>query len=714
MGKLFEELRRRKVFRVAAVYAVVAWLLIEVTSTILPTFDAPAWVNQTVTLLLILGFPITLIMAWAYEVTPEGIKPDFGTQAKAQVPAQQNQLLIYATFALVLLVAGFQFADLFMVDTESTQLTDLNTDERVRRSNLLLGPLNSVPGFPFRTSVALSPDGSRLAYTTSSEDQTQLHIRELDQLESRTLGTPFDFFSSEIAFSPDGEWLTYKDGRDLKKISVLGGAGQSIAEDVVANGPGHSWADDETIYLTTIGRDIVHVPASGGTAQPLNIPRISSNSSEGELLYWPSPLPGTSALLFTRFVAPGAVDETGIVELFDIATNESQLLIQNAYNATYSPSGHIAFMRSGSLWAVPFDLDSRRIIGAETLLIEGIDGVGALGFATYSFSRSGDLVYLPGKNTDISGLRQSILAWVDRRGEETALEMVPQSIATPRLSPDGSRVALSISSQGGNSEQNIWSYELDRGTFSRITFTTYAWYPLWSPDGSRLVYYTLGGISSVNSNGIGEIDVLVSKPDSDIFLWQPTSFTPDGTQLLYQEPSSGSWDMHSLSMAPEHVSTPLFNSGFEEQSGAISPNGRWIAYATNETGELEVYVRPFPDIESDKWLVSQDGGGDPQWAADTGELFYRKQLDGDEGIETYAVAVSSVGEFSANTPQLLFTSAHRYGETNSYSVAADGQRFMMLKPVADEDAGPVAVDTNLVLVENFAAELRRLAPPFPQ
>lgn len=154
-------------------------------------------------------------------------------------------------------------------------------------------------------------------------------------------------------------------------------------------------------------------------------------------------------------------------------------------------------------------------------------------------------------------------------------------------------------------------------------------------------------------------------------------------------------------------------SEFLTQGGVISPNGHWLAYVTLETGRNEVYLRPWPDVDSNRWPISSGGGSDPQWAADTGELFYRNNTE--DGIETWAVSVANEGDFEADIPELLFTSDHlEMDGGSSYSVAANGQRFLMLKPVADEDAEPVALDTNLVLVENFAAELRRLVRAIAQ
>ena len=718
---LVDKLKRHKIFRVAVVYAIVAWVLMQISSDVLPALQTPQWAVSFVTVLLLLGFPIALVLAWAFELTPDGVKADSGVQSTLTTANSTDRKLIYAILGLVVIGMGFQIVDRFLLDSGSNQSAisisseqasgSITPNERVRRAIIPLGPMTSsqLPFNDLRTSLSLSPDGSRLAYTSFSNGQMQLHLRELDQLESRTLGPPLDNPAfSPLVFSPDGQWLAYVDGAgSLRKISVSGGGVQTITEDVSILG--FDWAEDDTLVFTGTNFRLGRVSASSGPVQLLD---ITTDSSGVETHHYAQFLPGLNTVLFTRLAFVSEEGQIMTVELFDTRTNESRLLIQNAAHATYSPTDHIVFMRESSLWAVPFDSDNQQISGAEVRLIEGIHGIEGSGAATYTLSSSGDLVYLPGENTESSFLQKSTLSWVDRSGNETSLEMVPQAYRTPRLSPDGNRVALTVYLVGEFSD--IWSFELDRGTLSRITFSPHVWSPIWSPDGNRLMYDTSEGIRSINSTGIGKPETLLTVPSELISGRSLTAFTADGTELLYSEGGRGpdiitASGIHKLSLAPEHTTSPVIVSDFIEEGGIISPDGHWLAYVTEETGRNEVYLRPWPDIDSNKWQISTGGGGDPQWAADTGELFFRNRTE--DGIETWTVTLATEGEFNASIPELLFTSDHLYFDMpGNYSVAADGQRFMMLKPVAEEDLEPVAIDTNLVLVENFAAELRRRVP----
>ena len=729
MGSLFQELKRRNVFKVGAAYAVIAFVLAQVAQLALETFGTPDWVLQTIVLLLGLGFPIALVLAWAYELTPGGIKSDTGVQSAQTSTNSTDRKLIYAILGLVVIGMGFQLADRFNADVDSSipiAITDsqatsaANASERVRRTIIPLGPMTSSGlTIDLRTSLSLSPDGTRLAYTSFTEGKMQLHVRELNQLQSRPIGPPLDSpnFSS-LVFSPDGESLAFFHEGRLKSLALNGGQVQTIAEDTL--NVSLDWFTDDALLFVSRNFGVSRVDASSGVVQELITPTLGTDA-----YFWPRFLPGTNVFLYTR--VPNLLRSTESstaqsVELFDKQTDESRLLIQNAANATYSTTGHLVFIREGSLWAVPFDRENLQIDGTEVKLIDGIDGVDRGGLSIYTLSKNGDLLYLPGEGAEFGVIRNSTVSWVARNGEETPLEMRPQGYESPTLSPDGNQLALIIRLPSLTSD--LWNYDLGRGTLSRITFSGSVQSPLWSPTGDRLVFDTPQGIQAINSTGIGSPEVLLAVPNSFFISRRATAFTPDGAGLLYSEMRYGGGlviltDINQLSLAPEQTTQEVMASEFLTEGGVISPNGRWLAYVTFETGQNEVYLRPWPDVDSNRWPISSGGGSDPQWAADTGELFYRNNTE--DGIETWAVSVATEGDFEAGIPELLFTSDHleKVGASVSsvggaYSVAANGQRFLMLKPVADEDAEPVAVDTNLVLVDNFAAELRRLVPASTQ
>jgi hypothetical protein len=305
LGKLIAELKRRKVFRVAAVYAVVSWVLIQVADTVLPALQMPDWTVSFVTVLFMLGFPIAVILAWAFEATPDGIRADASAPTIQSIGQTSDQKLIYSILVLVIALGAFQVADRFLFNSQPSQNTGVaaSSNAQVRRSILPLGLMNYSEGgvHASRTTLSLSPDGSRLAYTAHSDGKIQLYIRELDQLESRPLGIPFDNREpTSLAFSPDGEALAYYDGQDLKKVSVSGGGTQTIAAGLAssffAKLRGLDWAEDNTIVLEDSGGRLLRISATSGAGQTIDIPPLGSLS---EFHAQPDVLPGGDAMLFT-------------------------------------------------------------------------------------------------------------------------------------------------------------------------------------------------------------------------------------------------------------------------------------------------------------------------------------------------------------------------------------------------------------------------------
>ncbi len=713
MRKLYEELKRRKVFRIAAVYAVVAWLIIQVTDVVLPTFGAPEWINQTIILLLVLGFPVALVFAWAFELTPDGIRADSDKQTTLGRQSGSDQKLIYAILVLVLFVVGLQITDRTELDADSaqavassanTQALNLNTlNDRVVRSNLIV---RTAVSRGMRVEMSLSPDGYQMAYMAHSEEnELRLELRSLGHLEPRVLGRPFENQNRiwPVAFSPDGRWIAAVDGGKLKMVSVTAGAEQQVPADLPLGDLGLSWLDNETL-LVFLNSTFGMLSASGGEVQSPDISSIYPANSE--VRSWARGLPDGKSVIFTRWKFPDGAHKTGTVELFDLETNETQRLLSNAYNATFSPTGHLVFMRDSSLWGVPFDLESRNIQGDAALLIDNVARIEIPGIAFYTLSKSGNLVYVTG-NSVYFAEQKSTLAWVDRAGNETPLDMVAQIYNTIRLSPDENRVAVSIRDEN-SIVSDVWSYEFDRGTLSRITFSSLVDGHVWSEDGKRLIYGSRDGILSVSASGIGDVEMLLPTQLEGAQIMSPNTISRDGKHLLYSIANAEDADIFSLSLGAEHHPGILLQTEFYESRASLAPNGRWVAYVSDETGRNEVYVRTFPDIETGKWQVSTSGGIDPQWADGTGELFYRHETE--SGTETYAVNVGSEDEFSASPPQLLFTSNHLSSRANSYATSADGQRFLMKKPIADENTPMRGAPTNLVLVENFGAELQRLLP----
>jgi len=713
MGSLFQEIKRRKVFRVAAIYAVVAWVLIQVADTIAPLMNLPESAPGLVLFMLIILFPIALFLAWAYEVTPDGVRADTGVQAANTPVNSTDRKLIYAILVLVLLVAGFQVTDRFFLQGESNTIAvdgsalenSGSASDLSRRFLIDIGVTQPITGPGVIAEIALSADGRRLVYGVQRpQEPVQLYIQELDQLEARQL--PGTEFASTPFFSPDGEWIGFGSGFGsggaLSKISIQDGPPQLLA-DSGRPGTGGFWsADDTIIYPSNIddGIRLQRLPATGGVPEPVEADR---GNSAGHT--WPWLLPDEDALLYSVRPAGGLIRD-GRVDLLIQSTGNVKTLIQNGYNARYVPTNHIAFMRAGSLWAVPFDLDRLETIGPEVLVIQAVHTSSVRGNAAYAISDDGLLIYLPGEDVGDVNSEPETLVWVDRNGNEEELSL-RRDYRSPSVSPDGQRIAVA-SEENGN--YDIWVYDLVRDNLSRLTFDEGLDHvPLWTPDGERIVFSSQrddGGLWWQAADGSGRAESLLT----GAAFARPTSFTPDGSQLVYDYEG----DLYLLTLSSDSPPEILLQTDFTEARSVISPDGRWIAYESDRTGQVEIYVGAFPDVEEGGlWLISNQGGHRPKWSPDGREIFYI----GTDGLTTvWSAQVETETSFQHDTPVLLFSGNYLRslgGNGGAFDVSIDGTRFLLtlsdfLTPSTESSI------THLVAVENWFAELKRLAPPDPQ
>ena len=704
MGKLFDELKRRKVFRVAGVYAVVAWVLIQVANNLVPALQLPAWTNSFIVLLLLIGFPIAIILAWAYEVTPDGIRSDAAAQTQQLLnQSAAVQPINYIILGIVLLVAGFQIADRFLgadqsvPDSAGNAVTTAASDSTLsRRFAINIGNTAPVPGPWTNAQIALSADGSKLVYSVARPElgAQYLYLKNLDQLQERELfaGVAYSPF-----FSPDGEWVGFAQGAaSLFKVSISGGAPQSLAEDN-RPGTGGFWSVDGTIFHTSFSDlQLGRSSENGGAPSPLGI----NEENSGSVQSWPYLLPGDDALLYT--VASPVDVRDGRIDLLVQSTGEVRTIIQNGYNARYVPTGHIVFVRAAALWAVPFDAERLQTTGPERPVIQGIQASTTRGITPYAFSDDGLLVYLPGGETN-AFTQETTLVWVDRDGNEETLPEV-RNFGRWAVSPDGRQLAVSIVAEGGN--EDIWVYDLTRQTLSRLTFDDATdRNPAWTPDGERIVFASSrdgGGLWWQAADGTGAAERLLVDDEN---LLAPYAFTPDGAQLLYWSNS----DIYTLTPGAEVPSQPLIQSEFNTHRPDISPDGRWLAYQSNETGRAEIYVRPFPNIDEGKWQISSAGGQSPKWSPNGLELFFSRPSESvDNGVWVAQRDSADAVQFSA--PVRAFTGSDAVvSRERTFDISADGSRFLL--PSTPEVEAQETEVTFLVAVENWFAELKRLAPP---
>jgi serine/threonine-protein kinase len=547
--------------------------------------------------------------------------------------------------------------------------------------------------------LALSPEGRTFVYNTVGG----LYLRDLSALEARLIpGTEAPLMNP--FFSPDGQSIAYFDG-GLKRIRVTGGAPSVICEAAVPFGA--SWGADNFILFGQ-PEGIMRVSADGGA------PELVIRANEGEVLDGPQLLPGGDWVLFsvTRASGESRWDQADIV-VQSIDTGERSIILAGGSDARYLSSGHLTFARANVLFAVAFDVASRRVRGAPVSVLQGLVRAGnpslQTAAANYAVADDGTLVYL-----DIGSFARlgwpGTLVWVDRAGREEDLGIPPCAYDYPRLSPDGTRVAVTC--RGENTDVFVW--DIARRTLTRFTFDQWVDVAsLWTTDGKRLVWASGRAGGPLNlywqaADGGGTPERLTDSQS----VQRPFGFSPDGEQLLLAEGalSDAPQDLALVTLRSRSL-TSLTRTPYSEISGEISPDGRWLAYESDESKQREVYVRPFPSVDQGRWLVSRDGGTEPLWARNGKELFY---IGTDGALMAVSISAGNhAGSFAAGIPsRVIPPGEYRARNTNmvgrTYDVSADGTRFLRIKT---EGRAPTPVGVqNVAIVQNWTQELKRLVP----
>jgi serine/threonine-protein kinase len=543
-----------------------------------------------------------------------------------------------------------------------------------------------------RAAIALSPDGNRLVFVArAGTAEAQLFSRTVDQLAVVPLrGTEL---ARSPFFSPDGQWIGFfsQDGK-LKKVPVGGGGALTICESI--NGWGATWLpDDSIVFRPGSSTALWRVSAAGGTPQEFLKPDAKSEIS----FRWPEVLPGGKAMLFAiqrnNAGSPGS-DAISVVRL---DTKEHFVLIEGGTNPHYLSSGHVVFARGEELLALPFDVRSLRSKGNPAVVLEGVSNSSAAATASqFAASSEGSIAYVP-SDSEVQG--GAMLVWVDRHGSVKPLAAPKRPYQFPRLSPDGQQIAARIQ----DTTTDIWVYSIGRNTLSRLTTEANdAETPVWTPDGKRIAYAITGTTPARQivwkmADGSGGEEVLAGS-ERHLHLG---GWSPKGDALIAMATDVG--NIWNLSMGDKKTLQPFLSEPAQLRAGTISPDGRWIAYASNETNRYEVYVQAFPNPGS-KIQISTDGGGEPIWARSGRELFFR---NGDR-MMTVSIDVKGA-QLEAGKPMALFegrfAASTVSGSDAWYDVSPDGTRFLMLKA---EDA---QTSTNsIVIVQNWINELNRLAP----
>jgi serine/threonine-protein kinase len=542
--------------------------------------------------------------------------------------------------------------------------------------------------------LAITPDGSRVVYV--GNNGTQLFVRALDALEPVAVftGAPRGLF-----VSPDGHWIGFGDGiAALKRVALTGGPAVTLAT-LDGNGRGATWGPEDTIIVATNNQatGLLRVPAAGGPTTVLTRP--DGAQGEGDHV-WPEMLPGGRAVLFTITALTGGLDAAQVAVL-DLRTGMRTVLVRGGSHAHYMPSGHLVYAAAGTLRAVAFDLARLETRGTAVPVVPAVV-VTSTGSVDAVVAGDGTLAYVSG---GVAGTSRR-LVWVDRQGRETPIPAPPRYYVYPRLSPDGTRVAVSA----GDQEQDLWVWDLGRTTLTRATSDPRLdTLPVWTPDSRRVIFSSeqVGGRNLFwqAADGTGAVEQLSESPT----LRSPSAASPDGRLVIFTETASKtSEDVMQMTVDGTRRVTPLVQSPFAERNGVVSPDGRWLAYEANDSGRFEIFVRPFPEVNSGRWLVSTGGGTRPLWARSGQELFYASPTGA-----LMRVGVERGPSWAATTPTLLvkegyYTSPGAPFLGRTYDIAPDGQRFLMIKEVGD--AEQTAASPQIIVVQKFFEELKRLVP----
>jgi serine/threonine-protein kinase len=558
--------------------------------------------------------------------------------------------------------------------------------------------------------VAISPDGKHIVYRSATPDTVLLVIRDIGELDARPLT------ASAIArgpfFSPDGQWVGFA-ADDLRKISVTGGPPFSLTP-IVGTLRGASWTSANTIIFATNDptTGLMTVPGGGGVAKPLT--QIDSAKGEQDHLF-PSVLPNGRAVLFTIIPTSVPIDNSAIAVL-DLKTGQRKTLFTGGTQPEYISPGYIVYRSASTLRAIRFDPDRLEVIGDAVPVIDQVSVSGS-GSAEFAVAQNGTLVYLPGTGGVGTTVPRS-LVWVTRDGHEEAIKAPARAYAVARLSPDGTRVALDIRDRGND----IWIWDVVRSTLSPLSFDSGVdQSPIWSHDGRRVIWSANnagGGNPNLYWRAADGTGAVVRLTDNLVAMFA-NSASRDGTNVFIMggtNSSASSFDISQIDLAksvsdPKQPPKPLIHTEAQETDPEISPDGRWLAYASNKSGHSEIYVCPFPNIDGGLWTVSTAGGSRPAWSRDGRELFY---LDSSNILTSVRVRVQGEA-FVAGTPARILNTAYFPGATargiplRAYDPAPDGRRFLMIKESSGAGQSP-APSPAMTVVLNWNEELKTRVP----
>jgi Tol biopolymer transport system component len=592
----------------------------------------------------------------------------------AVTPPSRNRLLPWVLAVVLALVAVLAF-------WAPWRSPRLRTGETRFSLTVPSGDLLNIVAY---RAVAISPDGRRVVFRSSSG----LYLRDMESLEPSMI--PGTENASSPFFSPDSRWLAFFAEGKLKKVALSGGAPVTLAD--APDNRGGTWSRDGTIiFSASTTEGLSRVSESGGPVEALTV----RDTSRMERTHrWPSVFPDGKSVVYTvgSMDSPDYYDDATI-EVFNVESGERRAVVQGASTARFALPGYLLYSRAGVLFAVEFDPGSLEVRSAPVPVLEGVIGDPTSGAMNYAVSEDGVLAYIPG---DVQGGERSLVL-LDMEGNATPYPAPPGSYAEPRMSRDGKRVCLVM---GAGKDYDIWVYDILRGTLSRLTFGGTNRTPHWSPDGKYIAYWSVDaganrGINRKAADGSGAAEKLYGGQERTYI----DDWSRDGSVMVLDLVSGQGQasDITLLQLTGEKTNTPFIATKFDEWQSSLSPDGRWLAYISNESGTYQVYVVPFPD-QGGKWQISTAGGLEPHWAPDGSKLYYHN------AGQMMVVDVDTRPSFSASQHRVLFNGYRPLLMDSgiSYDITPDGRHILTTRSSREE------LLQNVNIVVNWTGTLERV------
>lgn len=738
MNNIWDKIKHSNVVKVATAYGVVCWILLQVQDAVLPTIGAPLWVAQIILFIILIGFPIACLIAWASESsdTKQDNSVKLQVTSNRDTPLSKSSLIFISLVSMSVIGLFAFYVSPYIFDYtpkkfyQDRDISNVFNQQRSPRYDLNID--SSLPNeWGLSSEIAISPDGQYVAFTKNSDGSSEIYLRDLyasgssvSKLVNYTWGTDVHGI---IFFSKDSQWVTYFDSGILKKVKITGGPTQVVLGDALGRTSGYDLYDEILIYTGT-NDHLYEYDVIKKTSKIIT----GFDVMERRIYRWPQLLPDNENIIVSSASLVSASDDSNLM-LYNKATGKHETLIPNAFNARYVPqTGHILFTRTSSLYAVPFDLESLSITGIEVEVIKNIETNGILGSSAYSVSNDGRLVYLIGSDVAVSEANLSINI-VDRNGVLT--DEIPVSGRVGQLSLSNDNKKLAYTAYEG-SQNDIWVWDFEKNISGRRTFDGISGKPIWYKNDDYLIHtnrsesMNISGISAIRSNGTGEpvtllsMRVLINGIQSASDDYNKLFFyTGLNNEELFNQSAIYSIDINldnSVSESPiltEYDVTPNIDDVWWSRF-SLSPDNKWLMYVSNESGSNQIYIRPYPEINQGKWQISASNASSPIWSKNSDEIFFRS---GNKFYSTdYSILLGGDSSYiNIDVPELMFeaniTENHLTFPAWEYNSTTDTFIIITDKDDQKNNAGIYTdvgykSEISLTVIEYWFEELMLLAP----